>query len=395
MRLAQRKRREPRQKPGTNQTLIKALIRKISGQNNVLTIPRVFIELTGDVKGALLLSQCLYWSDRGSDPDGWFYKAHDEWAEELGLSEHDIVKWAGTSKTRGRLGLWLEVKLKKARGAPTTHYRVKIDKLIESVSELLLEQQAEAEAAEQPGSAEAELPDSTKIHDLGGAGSTLPEYAKFAESISAESRIWIVRELRDPHTGDSTVSRETYTETAQITSENKTDLFTLLVPIAAAASGSQPPESAQGEPRMPRTSTEIWQAALPLLQAQMPKGTFNAWVKPSCGLAYEQGVFVVGAASGPAKEWLENSLDRKIKSTLAWVLGRPVETRYTVHRRAPYSDEEDASLRYHIGLHVRHAEYGEGVVTDCGWTEDQRQEVTVDFGGTSRCFEIALEAGSG
>ncbi len=47
--------------------------------------PRL-IELTGSPSCALFLSQCIYWTDRTSDKEKWFWKRRDEWQKELNLS---------------------------------------------------------------------------------------------------------------------------------------------------------------------------------------------------------------------------------------------------------------------------------------------------------------------
>jgi chromosomal replication initiator protein len=75
---------------------------------------------------------------------------------------------------------------------------------------------------------------------------------------------------------------------------------------------------------------EMWQTALGQLQMQMTRATFDTWVKQSRGLAYEDGTFIVGVASGYAKDWLENRLHNTIRRTLTSVLGRSVEVRYIV-----------------------------------------------------------------
>ena len=46
--------------------------------------PRL-IELTGSPSCALFLSQCIYWTDRTSNKEGWFWKRRDEWQAELNL----------------------------------------------------------------------------------------------------------------------------------------------------------------------------------------------------------------------------------------------------------------------------------------------------------------------
>jgi hypothetical protein len=49
----------------------------------------IFVDLTGSVPAALILSQAFYWQRRTDDPDGWFYKSREEWHEETRLKRYD------------------------------------------------------------------------------------------------------------------------------------------------------------------------------------------------------------------------------------------------------------------------------------------------------------------
>jgi hypothetical protein len=49
----------------------------------------IFVDLTGSVPAALILSQAFYWQRRTEDPDGWFYKTREEWQEETRLKRYD------------------------------------------------------------------------------------------------------------------------------------------------------------------------------------------------------------------------------------------------------------------------------------------------------------------
>lgn len=108
------------------------LIKRISGQQAVLTIPKVYLDmLDGDIKTSLFLSQVIYWSDKGSRTDGWFYKSDKEWCHELSLSEYECKK---SRDKLSSLGL-LIVEKKKANGVPTMHYKIQWDNLSKWVSE--------------------------------------------------------------------------------------------------------------------------------------------------------------------------------------------------------------------------------------------------------------------
>lgn len=115
----------------SNQQVIFNLIKAVSGQSNILTIPRVFIDIAGDLESALFLSQCVYWSDKSSASDGWFYKTHNEWEQEIGLSYFQV------KRVVKKLGRFIETKIKRANAAPTVHYRVKLDELTNAILEKL------------------------------------------------------------------------------------------------------------------------------------------------------------------------------------------------------------------------------------------------------------------
>jgi len=108
------------------------LIKEISGQQSMLVLPRLLIDITLDIRSALLLSQLIYWSDRTGDRNGWIYKSHKDWQTELGLNRYFL------DKARDRLiqlGL-IEAKIKKANGSPTMHFRVKADALGKTLNSL-------------------------------------------------------------------------------------------------------------------------------------------------------------------------------------------------------------------------------------------------------------------
>jgi hypothetical protein len=120
------------QSAGLDQKTVYALIARVAGQANVLTIPRLFIDWTGDHISALLLSQIIYWSSRTTDAEGWFYKSAKEWEEELGISDYQLTR---ATKKLGEAGV--ATKLRKVRGAPTLHYRLDRDAFLVWISEKL------------------------------------------------------------------------------------------------------------------------------------------------------------------------------------------------------------------------------------------------------------------
>ncbi|MEB7677865.1 conserved phage C-terminal domain-containing protein [Staphylococcus saprophyticus] len=103
-----------------NRDYISSIITQFSGQNNVIPIPVIYLKITEDYPSAALLYQMVYWSDRTSRKDGYFYKSYNDWFQELHLTEYQVRRATNKLKTFG----FVDTALKKANGAPTLHYKV-------------------------------------------------------------------------------------------------------------------------------------------------------------------------------------------------------------------------------------------------------------------------------
>lgn len=75
---------------------------------------------------------------------------------------------------------------------------------------------------------------------------------------------------------------------------------------------------------------QAWQAALGQLQMDMPKASFDTWVRNAEIVSYEDNVFVVGVANAYARDWLESRLTSKIKRLLCGIMNRTVSLRFIV-----------------------------------------------------------------
>lgn len=97
---------------------------------NPIAFHRCFVDLTGSVASALMLSQALYWSYRTSDEDGWFYKSCKDWTLETGLGRYEQDQ---AREALRQAGFWFE----ELHGVPaTTHFRIDEDEIIKLVSSL-------------------------------------------------------------------------------------------------------------------------------------------------------------------------------------------------------------------------------------------------------------------
>jgi len=75
---------------------------------------------------------------------------------------------------------------------------------------------------------------------------------------------------------------------------------------------------------------QAWQAVLGQLQMDMPKASFDTWVRNAEIVSYEDNVFFIGVPNAYARDWLESRLSSKIKRLLCGVLNRTVSLRFVV-----------------------------------------------------------------
>ena len=115
----------------SNQREIFQVIKSLTGQANILTIPRVFIGFAGSVEAAMVLSQIIYWSDKAEQE--WFYKTDAAWQEELGLSQYQVRKCV---KQLGSMGI-LQTRVMRANGSPTLHYLLDVEAFTKAITSFL------------------------------------------------------------------------------------------------------------------------------------------------------------------------------------------------------------------------------------------------------------------
>lgn len=75
----------------------------------------------------------------------------------------------------------------------------------------------------------------------------------------------------------------------------------------------------------PTELEKIWLPALAQLQMEMPRSTFDTWVRETQLLSVDNSnnpaVYTIGAPNAYAKDWLENRLTSSVRRTLSNVLG--------------------------------------------------------------------------
>lgn len=108
------------------------ILSALVGQEANLSVPRIFIRAcSGNYNHAAVLAQLVFWSNKTTRTDGWFYKSQQELATELELSRDQVKR--SVKKLSTDFNLAIETKLKKANGVPTNHYRIDIKELLNAM----------------------------------------------------------------------------------------------------------------------------------------------------------------------------------------------------------------------------------------------------------------------
>jgi chromosomal replication initiator protein len=79
---------------------------------------------------------------------------------------------------------------------------------------------------------------------------------------------------------------------------------------------------------------QAWQAALGQLQMDLPKASFETWVKDAEMIAYEDGSFIVGVQNAYARDWLDSRLSSTITRLLTGIMNRTVALRFVVWQKS-------------------------------------------------------------
>lgn len=84
---------------------------------------------------------------------------------------------------------------------------------------------------------------------------------------------------------------------------------------------------------------QAWRVALGQLETEMPKASFDTWVRDAFFLSYEDGAFVIGVPNPYARDWLEGRLSSTVARILTGIMNRTCAVRFVVWKEAYDSGE--------------------------------------------------------
>lgn len=111
----------------------KELLILFPGNRSYLTTPKLYVQLTGSHSLALVLSQCIFWSNKSNNKEGYFFKSYDEWFEELNIPERTLRRRFEKLEELG----FLSTKIKIVNGLTKKHIFVNWEFVKDSLANLL------------------------------------------------------------------------------------------------------------------------------------------------------------------------------------------------------------------------------------------------------------------
>lgn len=80
-------------------------------------------------------------------------------------------------------------------------------------------------------------------------------------------------------------------------------------------------------------AVQAWQAAIGQLQMEMPKASFDTWVKNAILLKHEKNVFTISVQNAYARDWLDSRLNTKISRMLSGTLNGDQSVEFVVGQK--------------------------------------------------------------
>jgi hypothetical protein len=75
---------------------------------------------------------------------------------------------------------------------------------------------------------------------------------------------------------------------------------------------------------------QAWQSVLGQLQMEMPRASFDTWVRDTRAISIENGVMTIATRNGYARDWLESRLQSTVQRLLVGILNQSVSVQFVV-----------------------------------------------------------------
>lgn len=120
---------------------------------------------------------------------------------------------------------------------------------------------------------------------------------------------------------------------------------------------------------------QAWQSVLGQLQMEMPRASFDTWVRDTRALSLEDGTITIGVRNAYARDWLENRLASTVNRLLVGILNDSVEVNFVVADQSDNVVDNDADS---IGDNTDEQESGVSLQVEADQSSDYFMEVRPD-----------------
>jgi hypothetical protein len=86
---------------------------------------------------------------------------------------------------------------------------------------------------------------------------------------------------------------------------------------------------------------QAWQTVLDQLQMEMPRASFDSWVRDTRAISYDDGLLTIGVRNAYARDWLESRLASTVSRLLIGIMNRTVDVEFVVAQTQVDEDELD------------------------------------------------------
>ena len=89
-------------------------------------------------------------------------------------------------------------------------------------------------------------------------------------------------------------------------------------------------------------AVKAWQTVLGQLQMEMPRASYDTWVRDTHPMSYQDGLLTVGVRNAYARDWLENRLESTVSRLLIGIMNRTVDVDFVVNQGEKLDSVEEA-----------------------------------------------------
>jgi chromosomal replication initiator protein len=115
---------------------------------------------------------------------------------------------------------------------------------------------------------------------------------------------------------------------------------------------------------------QAWQSVLGLLQMEMPRASFDTWVRNTKPVSYQNRILTIGVHNAYARDWLESRLASTVSRLLVGIMNDSVAVTFIRHRgqNSPpeaHSQCEAAAIRSDNRYVANNPEISSGLFFNC------------------------------